>query len=343
MIVKFNPAVFDTQDREINRATLKIIFEFFEDGFLWDKENIDAIYGDDGSKFYTSVFAKSMLTEGLITQLNEIFDTVFQKSAYLTRSHQHYLSTITIGLEEGEIHPILACRQLSYPSILVLENGDNDWNFIRGLLLNFKNQRDRKTIYSLIDKAIDQNRLISEHAGGSGGILRRSTTLSVERYHGIFKHKVAIIFDSDRQDHTELNHKWVPLLKWLKDRDFNNSDSNEYKYSEDDKIRWHMLYKREMENYLPCELLYLEVDFDQITIEKLDSLSSHEHDFYNFDPVLNSPHLKNTLPLAFQKAGIKMILEERCAHHKVQIVIPSGILEEVSEPEELLLMIAKII
>ena len=342
MIIKFNPSLFEIEDRAIQREILKFILDFLNDSFIWDLDNINEIFGNDG-EFYNTKFARAMIADGLSDHLADNLDLIFKRSSYLTKAHKHYLSTITVGTGKNEIHPLNAHGLLSLASVVVLENGDNDWNFIKGIVDNYQSQKDRKPIYALIKKAIDTHRLIPENAGGSGGILKRTRFLAEGTYQNFFTVKMALVFDSDRSNASGLNDKWVPLLSWLKKRTFEKKDVLEFESSNSDLIGWHMLYKREMENYIPLEMLYLKAEIKDTNKVTLASLTPSEHDFYNFDGILVDPELKNELPTLFQNKGIRPQLESRCAHHKIQVDIPGEILEEVCELEKILLIIAKII
>jgi len=157
---------------------------------------------------------------------------------------------------------------------------------------------------------------------------------------GILKYKVATLFDSDRNDNNSISHEQKLIIEFIKNKKVNSCDVI---HEDTDIIVWHMLYKRELENYVPKDLL-MQHENISTSLEKIQCMSQDEYDFTKFEDMLKKEvDVKNVFPELFLTQWTKDKLEQRCAHHKVNIELPNGTLEQVSEMEQILLKIAKII
>ncbi|MCF2446106.1 hypothetical protein L0657_19265 [Dyadobacter sp. CY345] len=345
MIFKFNPKVFDIDDSLVGRDILALILNFFKDLYLWDEENLYEIFGDPTSEslFFETRFAETILTADMRNQIRGHLKELFLKSAYITSAQKFYLTTICIGVEADEVRPADALKITNTSSLVLVENGTNDWNFIKGLVKNYKKHPKRKEIYKLISKALDEHTLIENHAGGSGEMVKRLKAIVEGDLAEVFKFKVLVLFDSDRNDDKSINfEKWRTLLEYIKGSTFNENNSAEWIWKESDLLRWHMLYKRELENYLSSEMLIEALDVNTAISATILGLGPRDLDFYRFSQHMDQG-MKNQIPTLFMNDGLREVLENRCSHHRVPLDLPNGILEEVSEVEKLLLNIAKII
>jgi len=131
------------------------------------------------------------------------------------------------------------------------------------------------------------------------------------------------------------------LIKLIKNRD--SITVNQAFYEETDFIVWHMVYKREIENYLPKEIIQ---NISGITVDNqrlIDGLSPQEYDFIDFEVTLSEIEVKKVFPPQFVGEWTRDLIERRCNHHLVDIELPNNTLTKVSEIEQILLKIAKII
>lgn len=345
MIFKFNSAVFNSLDKDFQKALRKIFLDFLDDHFLWDMENLTDLFLNDEND--VQILEDTSLWKNLGKHLqNEIAEHIFLKaeqSAYITNQKKFYLSTIIIGEDEGEVNPIYAYKIINEKSLVVIENNLNDWNFISGVIKNYTNYSNKKNIYKVVKKAIDDNRLQPRGFGGGGEIKKNLEVLVNKDYKYIYKYKLATLFDSDRNSSDEvIKNDVYNRLVFLKGRNFDKTKSGELRYSSSDILRWHMLYKREIENYIPLHLIYSTFpSIDENNQEKLNNLEKEELDFYNFGEITEVK--KNESSKIFLTDSIRESLTLRCEHHKVTTETQNNILEEIDELEKIILMLAKIV
>jgi len=345
MIFKFNAAVFNSSDQNTQRTLNRIFLDFLDDHFLWDMDNLTYLFLNDEND--VQILEDTSLWKNLGLHLqNQIAEHIFlkaQQSTYITNQKKFYLSTIIIGENEGEVNPIHAYRIINEKSLVVIENNLNDWNFISGIIKNYANYSNKKNIYKVVKKAIDDNRLQAMGYGGGGEIKKNLKVLVSNSYEYIYKYKLATLFDSDRNSSDEvIKNDIYNRLVFLKGRDFDKTKSEELSHSSSDILRWHMLYKREIENYIPLHLIYSSFpSIDESNQEKLNSLKKEELDFYNFGKF--DEVKKNEASQIFLTDSIRESLSLRCDHHMVKADTPNNTLEDIDELEKIILMLAKIV
>lgn len=340
MIVQINPDIFHTNRTKELDALAEILNLFVrEQGFLLDIGTIiNVLYDKETYVFDETSFAKVYLSSHVQGRLKDEIDVIVERDAYITRLHECYLTVVTIGIQEGELPPSLALQLLKLPSKVILENGTNDWRFIKGIVQKHKNHKKRKSIYKLIDKRIKEHYLEPENAGGFGGIKKRIEAFQTNQYQKSLKYKIFALFDSDRFSKTELKNEQKKLIAFIKNKDESDIDINTAMWEEQDQIVWHMLYKRSIENYLPIEQV-------EAATPELKAMSPEEYDFIKLEDFLdNDIDIKNDFPAIFEEASLnRQDLEERCKHHLNEITLPNETLTDVTELEDILLKIAKII
>lgn len=347
MIISINPTVFESTDIDMLSKLSEIFKIATTSRHLVDIESFANYIFDSGGNyvFNDSSLAMDYLSAYNKSEIESFFDDVEHKSAYLTDVHRKYLTTITVGIDAGEFNPIAAHRILNEVSRVILENGKNDWKFIKGIVEKYSNHKKRKSIYKLIDNAISNFWIEPENAGGKGQIKIRFMELSTNRYKDIQKFKLAAIFDSDK-DYNEIKTEQKNLIEFFKGKKIKEFEVPIFE--ESDVIVWHMLYKREVENYIPLGVIFDNIDLTDTQKVELRTKTSvvEQYDFFDFDDYLKHTKtidVKNDFPDLFLKSWTKDLLEQRCEHHKVKIELPNGTLEDVTEMEQILLKIAKII
>ncbi len=337
------------QEDEIQRTVVKVILELLDNKFFWDIANLNELFLSSDEDTLTMPFDKKYISDVDEEKLMERIEEIYKTSAYITKTHQHYLTTIEIGMDinRGEIHPDNAYRIITKPSYVIVESSDSDWNFVKGIVEKYKDFGSRKSIYQLIKKSLDIDYLLPDHAGGIGDIKKKIEHLKSRSYRDIHEYKLIAIFDSDREnagDFNERTHR--PLIEYLnKINEGTTLNENHMMYKKQDIIVWHMLYKRAIENYLPLNVIKNTIDnLKNQQIRDLDNLhyNPEQVDFvkYNDPPISIS---KKPLSEKFLTDFSPQELENRCSHHKVLIPLPDGTTELVSEIEQILLKIAKII
>jgi len=144
MIVKVNPEVLESKDIKMVMQMLHILLNYIGDRFLWDQENLaDLFMTEDGELTISPEFEKRALNPLLKSQLLEKVEEAIIKGTYNTALHQKYLSTLTIGFGDDEVHPQQAHNLINSSSFLVLENATYDGKFLNGLIGNYENYGPR--------------------------------------------------------------------------------------------------------------------------------------------------------------------------------------------------------
>lgn len=343
MIFSINETLFKVNNPQIQHELADIIVLLIQDKYLLDFSSITHIFYDDTGVFIfkDSKFAKTFFSNANLLILEEYIDSLLQKSDYLTSEQKKYFSSCTIGLNPGEVSPSVALKLITESSKVILENATNDWNFIKGIASKYSNHKKRKSIYKQVLRAIQNHWLESEQAGGKGQIIARFQDLSANKYQDIYSYKLMALMDSDRDSGVELDVEIKRIIEFFKQRGI--SDYTEVFYEETDLISWHMLYKRETENYVPLEIIRDKIDLGNLR-DDLAKKTDEELDFLKYEKYLPAEvDVKRAFPLLFLENFTRDKLENRCKHHFIDIETPNGTIEQVSEIEQILLKLAKII
>ncbi|TAE58019.1 MAG: hypothetical protein EAZ87_15235 [Nostocales cyanobacterium] len=344
MIISFNPAIFQTQDSDMQSILADILVELLKDNHFIDTRSIQSIFFDHDDKY---IFDKNNISQLISSPRREYLqDYINNNRKPLTKLHRDHLTHFTIGTNSGEIHPNDAYKIITERSKIIVENIINDGKFIKGICQKYSSNKTRRNIYRLIDIAIKKEILEFDNAGGIGGIEQISQYwIDADRYSNIYKYKLMAIFDSDKTHINHFNTKYTKLIEFLKNRTISNPPAtNDIIYEEDDLIIWHILYKRKIENYIPLDILFKKAPL--ITQDQKDHLSSKSEsdlDFLEYNKDNNNIgqiKIKEEFPEMFLSDFSYRLLEQRCEHHKV--FLPEAN-ELVSELEQILLKIAKII
>lgn len=154
--------------------------------------------------------------------------------------YRNTFTTVKVGIAADMIDLDTASRIVSLKSRIVLENSSNDWPTVKKWIEIFdsKIKTTHKTVNSLVHKAVLQERLVQEHAGGGHGTIAvRMQSLAEESYANIERYKLTTVFDSDKESVTH------------------NPGVNDslFSYLEEHNIYGHELIKRELENYYSWE------------------------------------------------------------------------------------------
>ncbi|MCE2906130.1 MAG: hypothetical protein LW814_14070 [Anabaena sp. CoA2_C59] len=351
MIISFNSTIFQIQDEEVQSILSKILVILIENNHFIDEKSISSIFFNNENKyiFDETNFAKSSLSK-IDNQI--LKDYISKKITQpIPKPHRIYLTHFTIGvnLGVGEVHPRNAYQIITERSQIIVENKINDGKFIRGICQKYtssKINKQRQSIYLLIDKAIKKGIIEFDHAGGIGEISKITKCwIDDQRYDNIYKYKLMAIFDSDKTHINDFTEKYRKLIEFLKNRPISKPpENNDIKYENNDLIIWHILYKRKIENYIPPCILFnkvkqiTETQKHELKNTAKDDLDFIEYDYYNIG--IGETIIKKEFPEMFLGDFSYRELEQRCEHHKV--FLPEAN-ELVSELEQILLKIAKLI
>lgn len=343
MIISFNPQIFQVKDTDIQRNIARILISLVKTNHFLDISNIDAIFFNDSRfVFNENEIASKFLSKVDISELEDFVNSIILKSSYLTQLHKNHLTQIKIGMENGEITPNNAQRILEERSKVIVENGINDWKFIKGVCKKYVSHKQRGSIYNLISHAIHKDELESDHSGGIGEIVKIAKNWIESRYKEIFQYKLIAIFDSDRDSSITFKHEEKVAFFKIKER--NLIQLNDYVYGDDDMMYWHIWYKRGLENYLPLSLMFINIpSITALQRTNLEAKTSDELDFIKFDgtnvTIQGVGTIKEVFPNIFESNFSYKELEERCKHHRIW---SNETQSEISEFEQILLKIAKI-
>jgi len=343
MIVTFDKKLFSSTDDENKKILARLIQLALEDAYQWDVDNLYEIFFEDEDLLISDhPFIKRFLSEYDATTIIEYFKTIVGSAGYITLDQKYYMGKIAIGFSDTEIPPIAALNLFSLPSLLILENSINDWRIIKSICKKYENKKTKKNIYKKMYLDIQYGTLKPYNAGGKNNIINIMKDLIGNDYNDIYKFKLIAIFDSDRIDSSEnLPSDTKPIVSYFKNKTVNYL--SEAFWEPTDVSLWHMLYKREFENYLPLTIIQGNKDIAKKESESLTEYEPSEYDFIDFESVISSVEVKKVFPPLFEEDFTRDLIEGRCVHHKVDFELPNQTIEQISEIELILLKIAKII
>jgi len=138
------------------------------------------------------------------------------------------------------------------------------------------------------------------------------------------------------------------IIEFFKQKDIAVIKPTDYQYEHTDRFIWHILYKRKIENYIPLNILFQNItSISDQQKSYLTKKGNDELDFIEyggrdgqFNIGIGETKIKEQFPEIFLSAFSYRDLEERCKHHKVYLAEAN---EEISELEQILLKVAKIV
>jgi hypothetical protein len=196
--------------------------------------------------------------------LMEAFERTIQNS--ITND----LTIFNINDPENNIYTIdEALFILEKPVYIFLENAVNDQNFILGLLTNFK-KRGQKSL-----RFIRSEWLVFQNGGGKNDIINqienKLTSFNQKSLDNKYYLRAIVIVDSDKNNPTDVNESNNLLEVFCNQND----------------ISLHILEKREIENYMPIQMLYEINDINNNKVETLENLNPTQQDYYDLDSGFN--------------------------------------------------------
>ncbi len=334
MIIGIDLNIFVSSDKNVLSNLTSIFRILFKSDceHMWDASNVntDAIELIKKEEWFTKHLS---ITE------QELFEKLIKKEE-ITAVKEFYLSSFFVK-DAQQLEGLT--RILSESSYVVLENGTNDWKFVKGIVFMYSKvkRNERKILYRKLKRCIETNQLRSDNAGGKGQIINRIKAKEAIFGSDYIKYRVATIFDNDKtkiaDEISNLNKK---IISYIKRNDILGSGN--IKFEATDLIPWHMLYKREIENYFPLDFILKYFPLDDV--DEIKGFSNEEYDFIDIEDYFNAYDIKNDLPPLFLKNELKRAhLEERCEHHKIRIDTVGYKSEEITEMELLLVRLARII
>jgi len=199
---------------------------------------------------HTIIFNPPNCLEEWLMQIDEPSANAYRKALDMSARAAALLAadtsqvTISAGVESSWGDPVAilevddAIRLLEEPLGILVENGENDWQFLMGLMRQSEKER--------VTDAIVRRWVQVLHGGGqtlSSEMLRRLTYKSS----GL---RTFVVFDSDRRHPSELENAWAPT---------GQVSCTGYGFEQIAKVempgRYWMLKRRFIESYMPQEEL----------------------------------------------------------------------------------------
>lgn len=348
MIISFNPNVFQSQVPEIQLALADILTALMKANLHFiDIKSIDAIFYNEKREY---IFDSNVISTTYLS-LNDrrVFKEFLNKKSQqnITSLQKQHLSYIVIGIDADnkQIHPADAYRLITERSKIIVENGINDWKFLKGICQKYSSGRTkRRSIYKILNQAIQDENIESDNCGGVGEITKITQRwIDSDRYRNIFQYKLMAIFDSDKKSQVDVT-LYKKKIEYFKSKIIKTIQDIDYTHESTDLLIWHILYKRKIENYIPLNILFENItSITQTQKSDLESKSNNDLDFmeYNQNNIgIREAKIKAQFPEMFLASFSYRDLEKRCEHHKVFLTEAN---ESVSEIEHILLKMAKLI
>lgn len=217
----------------------------------WHIDDLDALRASPWMQGKARWDSQSLFAEKSFT------DSIYQTAA--SSAHRTLLvvvaqkgSTAAAAAHHREEEPAQARSILEQPAYVVLENATSDWAFLRAVASAF----DRADLWY----AMEHHWLCPEQAGGAGEIAKRVDALQKRP---VAAWRIAVVMDSDRLVPGPLPDKVDKLKKELLARG----------------VTVQVLFKREIENYLPYSQLDLSDRHD--TYVSFLTLTRIQQDHYD--------------------------------------------------------------
>jgi len=198
--------------------------------------------------------------EPLYAQLDvhdtDVLEELYNRSVLRSWRTTHKISeseTDSFGLDE-------AIRFLNQPLLIILENSDNDGHFLDALLRNFKKQSKkirRHKENSWLKYAMGAKHVINSE-------MRTFDNLPKQNHKYL---RCFVLIDSDKRFPTQALKKGLENLE---------------KFLIQYEVPYHILEKREMENYLPEEV-FDEIENKEDYIDAYKRLSSVQKDYFDIE------------------------------------------------------------
>lgn len=208
----------------------------------------------------------------------------------ITNELRNYLQTI--DLSSGVITLNELKSLLSQPSRLLVENGPYEWEVYKSLIGTYKNDRDFKNLFLLLEEAKHDQRITEYHAGGCTTFPAIIEQQNNSNYKNIAQYKFCTVFDRDSDDEHTYDKNKNNLFDFFCQKAHTNITENDIYTLIQNGYIWHMWYKRTIENYFPNQ-----------QYEKLDINTSNfpitplKRDYFKINQHTANGYQKGSLPL----------------------------------------------
>ena len=203
--------------------------------------------------------------------IRETFE-LYSEYLSLPEEMEKHLTTITLTDFTVENQRAILFK----PSELMLENAPYEWNIYRNLINAYTEHRKFGNVFKYLKQKVENCCLVPENAGGFGNMKKMTILKNTGEYHHQYRKKVCLVFDRDTDDDVTYDHEKKNLFVLLAKKDhtqMGEDDINKLTY--DGAYIWHMLWKREIENYFPIDK-YEEQGVDVTAARACDNYSYYK-------------------------------------------------------------------
>lgn len=295
--------------------TFTILKDVFEDNSASTIKVLDTIWLSVGERhtFYINIIddIEVLRNSEWFKDLRPIYREEIEM--YITRSVQssHPSSVLIVSNQsEGYYSLIEACEILTKPVTLILENAENDAHFVRALLKNFKRKGKK------IEKHLKNGWLEFGMGGGS----------AIPDFIEAKKHR----FEQDRDIFPKESFQYLRCFVLVdSDKSYLHQPLKPEKqslvqYLEENQVPYHILIKREIENYLP-EVVFSEIISNDDYIRCYLELSNIQKDYFDIEKGFNNKRFEQLSPeIQSLYEGVSVANKEIFRNKKLEMIDGNG-------------------
>lgn len=185
-----------------------------------------------------------------------------------------FLRTVNLDDTDEQTRRILFFK----PSELLLENAPYEWSVYKTMIDVFVDDDNYGDIFDYIRRMVEIHNLVPSHAGGIQTMPAIVKMKSKGDYRGLYKMKCCTIMDRDADCGTRLSEDNRNVLKFYSGKEFNEITNDDiYKLDFEHGYIWHVLYKREIENYFPIE------EYEKLNVNMDEAKNCADYDYFKFE------------------------------------------------------------
>lgn len=258
MLVKLETAVFNDQTLFRYLDQLLILIEDGMHELIIEVEQEDDIMESDWVK---------SLGERHVEIIIELITKTIDREQFIGLKEKTFRGVLMLTATDDSYNIATRIKSLIEPLCIVVEDVKSDRSFIVCLAQIYRNASKRLRI------ALKQGWAKFEHAGGKTHIVKVIEAIFLSKP-APYKPRVFVIMDSD---------------KLFREQDFNKEIINVIKFCSLNNIPAHIFYKREIENYLPEDVLQKKLPLElQNVLEAFKALTAEQKDFYDLEKGFNN-------------------------------------------------------
>ena len=248
MLVQIDPILFNQED---NFRDIDYLFHFFEDG----KHQL-IIYNEDESAQILDSNWINRFTDEFQYDFYLFLQKAFSETAYLTSAQLENEHIIKISQNEYDLTK--AKQLLNEKLYIIIENKENDHYFLDALINTFRKKGKK------LRKAKTENWIDYSNGGGKNTITQILPSFFEDK---AFPPRLFVLVDSDKYYDGDTNSNSQRLIE----------KCNEL------NVKYHILHKREVENYLP-DIIFDELRQElQQTAQTYKRLNPEQKDYYDLE------------------------------------------------------------